>query len=406
MSSALSFRTIFALVPVLVITFLVVKSLGVVEDKKRLLNEFMRESGLSQITYVEGSQSQPSSPGAQESTGEQISLADKIESVMDRAESQLTVGRLGPIGAALLIWAAITLLSTVESSLNRIFEAPSSRSFGRRILLYWSAVTLGPLALIGARHLGDLAASFMRDLPVLGTIALWLNWAWPVIVGVVLLGLLYRLLPNTHVRRRAAFGGAAATVVLWLIAKWGFALYLRHVGKQSIYGAMGLIPLFLMWLNLSWLIFLFGAELAHTAANLSRLQLTEAIKSRILSQWDLLAALLTVARANVAGEQPIRIEQVSATLNLSDDPTASLLSRLCEEGLIARTADDEGETYLLTKSAHTMRVSDVLRIGSIYGDDIATARCAAEIAKSMKEIQSQVHANIEELTIEQLVERM
>jgi len=405
MSAALSFRTIFALVPVLILGFLVVKSLGIVADKKRLFGDFMRESGLAQIAYVEDARSQPPSDTDTEDRGasQEISLADKIQSVMDRVESQLTIGRLGPIGAALLIWAAITLLTTVESCLNRIFEAPASRPLGRRILLYWSAVTLGPLALIGASYLGDLVLSLVRYLPVLGVVTLGLNRAWPVIVGVLLLGLLYRLLPNTHVRRRAALGGAATTVVLWLIARWGFALYVRHVGRQSIYGAMGLVPLFLMWLNISWLIFLFGAELAHTAANLSRLQLTEQSRSRILSQWDLLAVLLIVARANIAGERPIRIEQISGKLGLPDDATENLLSRLCEEGLIARGTGDEGQTYLLARSAHRMKVSDVLKIGSAYVGAGTAGQCAAEIAGSIGQIRSKAHANIEELTVEQLV---
>jgi len=94
-------------------------------------------------------------------------------------------------------------------------------------------------------------------------------------MGILLLAALYKLIPNTRVQYRSAFGGALVAVPLWLLAEWGFRMYVgRVVGRGSFYGALGLLPLFLFWVNLSWLIFLFGAQLAHSAVNLSRIEST------------------------------------------------------------------------------------------------------------------------------------
>lgn len=403
MSAALSFRTILTMVPILILVFLILKPLGVVEGSKKTLRNLMQDSGLAQIVYVESSQSQPTSAPAPNDSNDRFTLVEKIESTIDRTEKQLTVGRLGPIGVVLLIWTALTLLTTMERCLNRIFEAPRTRALSRRILLYWSAITLGPLVLIAVRYAGDKTTETAQNIPVLSWVIWWIGWVGPIVVGVVLLALLYRLMPNTRVRFRPAVAGAIVAVPLWLIARWGFALYVEHVGKQSIYGALVLIPLFLMWLNLSWWIFLFGAELAHTAANLSRMQSDERRKTHLSGPWDLLAAMVAVARGNVVSEGPVPIEQVSAALNLSDETTEDLLSRLSSSGFICRVAGEGAETYLPTRAANRIQVSDILRIGFAYGPGGFDRKDASEIAETVRQVQRRTETGIEKLTIDEII---
>ncbi|MCK4625476.1 MAG: YihY family inner membrane protein [Phycisphaerae bacterium] len=403
MSAALSFRTILAMVPILILAFLMLKPLGVVEDSKKVLRDLMQDSGLAQIVYVESSQSQPTSAPASNDGNDRITLVEKIESAIDHAEGKLTVGRLGPIGVVLLIWTTLTLLTTMERCLNRIFEAPRTRALSRRILLYWSAMTLGPLVLITVRYAGDKATDAAQNMPVLSWVIWWIGWAGPIVVGVVLLAVLYKLMPNTRVRFRSAVTGAIVAVLLWMIARWGFALYVENVGKQNIYGAMGLVPLFLMWLNLSWWIFLFGAELAHTAANLSRMQSAEKRKTHLLGPWDLLAAMVAVARGNVVGEGPVPIEQVSAALNLSDESAEDLLSRLCSNGFVCRVADEESGIYLPARSADGIRVSDILRIGFAYGPGGSDRKDASEIDEAIRLVRRRTDAGIEKLTIAEII---
>jgi membrane protein len=403
MSSALSFRTIFALVPTLVLMFLILKSLGVLENKKQTLDTLLERAGFSQIVVVSsrpGHAAGATAPAAGAPTGEgesaTVALADRITSVVDRFESQLTVGRLGPIGVVLLIWTVITLLTTIERSLNRIFEAPRSRPIGHRIVLYWSAVSLGPLALIAAGYLGDIVVADAEKISLLRGVLGLIAWVAPVVVGILVLGGVYKLLPNTAVSYKAAVAGAVLAVPLWLVARWGFSLYIRDVGSKSIYGALGLVPLFLMWLNLSWWIFLLGGQVAHTAGNLARMQSAEQAKERMLGPWDLLAAVVAVAGRNERTGKPVAVADVSGELGLSDGEASRLMHLLAKEGLVARTRGEDVEEYLLSRPAGAIRVTDVLAVGQ------SRPARGKEVAEAMQLVRSRSREGIADVTVADL----
>jgi membrane protein len=279
MSAALSFRTIFTLVPVLVLSFMMLKPLGAVTNSRQIMHEVLAQAGLTEI-YVE--QTQPGDVPAWEQEDplgtfpppEQyaapITVADQVEGILMRFENQLTFSRLGPIGVILLIWTALTLLTTMERCLNRVFEAPRSRSLIRRVLVYWTTLTLGPLLLIVVIFLAKKVGAAFESTPVLSWLIPLLLWCGPVLMGIALLAALYTLMPNKDVRFRPAMTGALLAVPLWLLGRWAFVLYVEHFGKTSVYGALGLVPLFLMWLNFSWGVFLFGAQIAHAIVNVSQ----------------------------------------------------------------------------------------------------------------------------------------
>ena len=104
-----------------------------------------------------------------------------------------------------------------------------------------------------------------QGVPLLGTLLGTLARFRAGIAGFVLLLLAYKLMPNTHVRFRPAAWGAAVAAILWALSRWGFGLYVgKALPYMKLYGALGLIPLFLFWLYLTWLIVLFGMELAYT----------------------------------------------------------------------------------------------------------------------------------------------
>ena len=402
MSAALSFRTIFALVPTLVIVLLMLKPLGLIEDNKRIVRDFLQASGLAQITYAGESQTQPATMPASGGKGNQVDLAEKIESLIERVEGQLTIGALGPIGAVLLIWTALTLLTTMERCLNRVFEAPRSRPLGRRILLYWSAVTLAPLALLVASSVGEQASTATRDMPVLSWLVGMLGWAGPVVVGMVILAALYKHLPNQHVRFRSALAGAVVAFPIWLVARWAFALYVERVGKQSIYGAIGVVPLFLMWLNASWWVFLFGAQLAHVAANLRRMQSPEPSDTYVFGAWDLLAAVTVIARGNVVNRGPVTIKQLAGALNLSEKKAEVLLDRMTDDGLVCRIADDEDSAYLLAKPPDSIKVSDILQL-NCGSADMVRRGWSPEVAKVVMDICSRSEAGLEGITVAEVL---
>jgi membrane protein len=413
MSAALSFRTIFALVPLLVLAFLVLKSVGIVDENKQLLQKFLEEGGLSQIVY-----GQPSEPAAESGTAaetetaaappeqhrrREVTVAGVLQWAMKRAESQLTFGRLGPIGAILLIWTALSLLMTMEQSLNRLFEAPRSRSLPRRIIIYWSVITLGPLVLIAASYAGDKAFALAGDEPHLAWTLGILSWALSFILGAVFLGAVYALMPNTRVPWRAAVIGAAVALPLWLAARWGFSVYIHQVGTKSLYGALALVPLFLVWLNLSWMIFLGGAQLTFTLANRTRMERGDDSRRGVMGPWDLLAAAVAVAQENASSGKPVPAQAVARAAAMPEDGAVELLDMLASRGVLCRVAAGRSErTFVLARPAETIAVAGILDIGAGSSGQETTG-WSAPIVRAVSAARQRAAAGLDNLTLASLL---
>jgi len=363
MSAALSFRTIFAMIPALVLALLALKSLGALEDGKRSLRRLLDESGMSQIAVVETAEGMQLD--AEDRPQEVINVANEIEAMVATVESKLTFGRIGPVGLALLVWTAMTLLTTVERSLNRVFEAPAHRSIARRLPLYWSALTLGPLALIVAEYVGQAIVRTFEGMPAVSWMFTLTGRLEPVIVGILLIAAAYKLLPNTHIRYRAAIGGALVSVPLWLLAKWGFGLYVtRIVATGNLYGALGLLPLFLIWLNLSWSVFLFGAELAHTAANLGTIEGTVRDDDAQAGPSDCLAVAAAIAQTYEAGDGPVSTESVARRLRRPTGFAQTVLDHLESAGILCRSGDESESAYLLARPPERISILEVVGVDS------------------------------------------
>jgi len=386
MSAALSFRTLFAFVPILLLTILILKSFEIVDNSKVLLRRFMRESGLIEISYNEEPASRPAEESSaekplDESKAARAKLMGQIESFVENAERQLNARTLGPVGVVLLIWTALTLLRTLEGSLNRIFEAPRGRSTARSIVSYWSMMTLGPLLLFVASFLFRKASVSVETIPILSGVVGFIGWIVPVIVGILLVAALYTLMPNTYVRYRDALGGAVVAVPMWLIARWAFSLYMGSVGTKSIYGAMAIAPLFLFWLNLSWWIILFGAELVYTAANYSRIKRFERVEEQTAGPWDIVASAAVIARAYLKEEGPATLDHISLAINLVPQSTEKLLELLVANGIAYRISYGQERAYMLAKPAARITVAEILQSVSKdekrgeggYGGTVATA---------------------------------
>ena len=402
MSAALSFRTIFAMIPTLVLAFLVARSLGALEDSHRSLRGFLEASGFAQIAVMHEPESATSRPAETSETqpAEVINVADEIQGMVDRVQGKLTFARLGPVGGALFVWTAITLLTTIERSLNRIFGAPRSRPLVRRVLLYWAALTLGPIALAAASYLGRQAIETFQRTPGVSWLLVSVGWMGPVVAGIVVLAASYMLLPNTSVPFRAAFGGALVAVPIWLLAKWGFAVYVRHfVATGNLYGVLGVLPLFMLWLNLSWLILLFGAQLAYTAANLATMRLAEHGEGTALGPSDLLAASVAIAQGFAAGQGPAAFDQIKAMLNLPHESVQWLIDHLTGSGIICTVDARSGAGYVLARPPERIPVLEILALGDPQQYSPESGGRDPEIARAIQGIRGRAQSSLEGVTL-------
>ena len=178
--------------------------------------------------------------------------------------------RLGTVGLVFLVFAAIALMLTIDRTLNAIWRVRTPRLIAQRVLVYWAAVTLGPLVLGVSLSLTSYAISASKGLVGVlpGGLSLLLGTFEFLLLACGLAGL-FRYVPNTHVRWRHAFAGGVFAAVGFEAAKKLLGWYLAQVPTYSlIYGAFATVPIFLIWLYVGWVVVLLGAVIAAYAPSL------------------------------------------------------------------------------------------------------------------------------------------
>ncbi|MBT8114113.1 MAG: YihY family inner membrane protein [Arenicella sp.] len=172
-------------------------------------------------------------------------------------------GKLTVIGLVFFLLTALLLLFTIEESFNDIWRIKKGRSMTARVTVYWALVSLGPL-LMGASltistYILSLTvaagAGFADQVQSLGVVLL------PFLFQILAFLLLYLVMPNVRVSLSHAFCGAFVAAVLFELTKRGFGLYIVNFGNyEVVYGALSTLPIFLIWIYLSWVVALVGAE--------------------------------------------------------------------------------------------------------------------------------------------------
>lgn len=237
-AAALSYTSLLALVPLMAVVLGVISAFPVFDQWARELESYIFAN------FV---------PAAGDA------VQDHLNQFVDRAAG------LTGAGTVFLIITAILLMSTIERSLDRIWRVPKPRRLIGRLVTYWSVLTLGPL-LMGA----SLAlTSYLAALPLLAPEAvrgalqeLFLNLT-PFFVALIGFALIFLVVPNRRVRVRHALAGALVSAVLFELAKLAFVFYVTNFPTyEKLYGALAAVPLFLIWIYVSWVVVLLGASVA------------------------------------------------------------------------------------------------------------------------------------------------
>jgi len=218
------------------------------------------------------------------------------------AEFSAKASRLTGTGAVFLVIVALLMMANIDRALNAIWEVKAKRSFATKFLIYWAVISLGPL-LIGA---SVLVTSYIISLPILTEAASTgvgrnLLGLTPVAASAVAFTMMYLVVPNRRVRMVHALIGGLFAAILFEVAKRGFGLYITQFPTyEAIYGALASIPIFLVWLYLSWIVVLLGAEVTHC---LSIYRWSSHDQSRCrMGMGDAIAVLLALDEAAAKGE--------------------------------------------------------------------------------------------------------
>lgn len=274
---------------------------------------------------------------------------------------------IGVVGLLLFIYAAIALSDAVESVFNLIYEAPTERPIHIRVAIHWSIITLGSGLLAISLYTSGRLVDYVGSTTGL-SISSYVNHLLALVSSWVLLFLLYALMPNTRVSVRAAAIGSLVAAVLWECAKFGFQVYVsKAVPYSAIYGSLGLIPLFLFWVYVTWFIFLFGLVWTYTLqtapGRVPSKEEDEHIDDMLLADPDWMILLMVeIAGAFERGES-VRRDDLGSRIGLPNRVIHPMLDALTEHDLVRRIEEEHGSQYVLARPAERITVDEVVVAG-------------------------------------------
>ena len=361
-AAALSYTTLLALIPLLAVAISVTSSLLKNEGEEKiyqvidkLVSNIMPPATLNTNVQAVSLNPSPDMPvaltpanagaetnvvatGAGDSGGDTRAVAQKKAAQYIHKFIQNTRSRtLGVIGMLLLVYVAIQMLANIEDTFNDIWGVTRGRNWLLRVVLYWTTITLGPLAIVaalgltGSSHL-QTTRNIVAQMPFIGGLIFQLL---PLVVLWLTFALVYQLVPNTRVRFVAALVGGVVGGSLWHLNNiFGFLYVSRVVSNSKIYGSLGLVPIFMIGLYFSWLILLFGAQVTYAFQNRAAYlqdKLAENVNQRG-REFVALRLMTCIGQRFQRGLPPVTIQELSTELGI---PT-KLLQQVLQTLLAAR----------------------------------------------------------------------
>jgi membrane protein len=286
-------------------------------------------------------------------------------------------GALGVTGSILLIFAAISMLSRIEDTFNDIWGVARGRSWFMRIVLYWGVISLAPMLLAfalglatGPHLLGT--RKLLAAMPFAGNLVFRLL---PVVVLCLTFAVFYALMPNTKVHWQAALAGGLAGGILFHLNNVVSVLYVsRVVSNSKIYGSLGLVPVFMIGLYFSWLILLFGAQVAYAYQN--RASYFEEKQVENINQrgreFIALRLMTCVGQRFVRGEPPPSAVEIGEALAVPTRLVQQIMQTLSSARLVTEAAGAEA-AYVPARPLETITCHDILlALRASQGQELAT----------------------------------
>jgi membrane protein len=343
-AASLTYYTMLSVVPFLAFAFSILKGFGVYH---KLVAGSLR-------------------PYLQASFAGDKSLLAGIDQTLDFVE-RTSVSGLSVIGVLLLIYTSISMLSTIETALNDIWEVKSARPLRRKLTDYTTILVIGPLLGLAAITISTAAqnSSFVQWLHeslLLGDITDFLLRLTSLVLGCIGLCAVYVIMPNTRVRLASAVFGGVVAGVLWHLALHLHVKFQIGVAKyNALYSGFAALPIFLVWLYLSWNILLVGAQLA--ASHQYEQRMRQAVRARHVDQ-ELREALAVVVAAAVSrsfidGHTAPTSVALAEALEVPPPAVEQVLEKLVRAGLLVRLSEGGEVRYDPARDVDAVRMIDL-----------------------------------------------
>jgi membrane protein len=352
-ASALTFFSLLSIVPIFAMAFGVAKGFGL---EKLLENQLLQVEGQQEVLrYV-------------------ITFA---HSLLENTQGGVVAG----IGVAILFWSVLKVLGNIELSFNEIWGVKEARSFGRKLSDYLALMMICPILLILSSSITVFIASqlalIVQQIP-------FLNTAWPLIALLLrvlsfaviwtLFTFIYIFMPNTQVNFKSGLMGGILAGTIYQLAQWVYIKFQIGVASYgAVYGSFAALPLFLVWLQTSWLVVLYGAEIAFAHQNVDTYEFEP--DSRLVSHSFKKLLSLQVAHLCVksfcAALSPLSAHEISEKLSIPIRLVRQLLHELVHSGILSETRSDNRKegAYQPARDVGTLTLGKVLEALDARGSD-------------------------------------
>lgn len=369
-SAALTFYTLISIVPIVALVFAVVKGFGLME-------------GLVDNLYALFPQ-----------------VPEVVDYIVEFAQNTLARTQSGWVAAvslATLFWSVIRVFGSIEDAFNNIWEVKSSRGIARKYSDYIAIVVVAPLLWVVATSAG----SYMREIFGMDFFVGMelLSKVFSLVIAWVMFTFIYILLPNTKVNFGSAALSALIAGTVFLLFQWAY-VYLQKTmtSYNAIYGSFAALPLFLLWMQVSWEILLLGGELSFAFQNVKRF---DEERESLLASYDcrrklMIGIMVIVSRAFRDGKGAVPLADIRDQLQVPTRILSNVLFTLAEADMLNEVHRGKHEyevSYAPARDIATLRVYDVLEAVDnqgfgrdsidLDGEDMDACAAAVDALKSV-----------------------
>ncbi len=394
-AAALAFAATISVIPLGVIVFMLFHNFGQFDAKVQELTQALVDS----FVPAASPDGEPLPNGS-----ERREVLDWVNGFLARLRAPLQrSGAVTPLALIGLVIAASSLFRTMERSFSAVWNVGVNRGYFRRIATYWLMLTAIPIF---------LGLSFVPDFldqtasPLFDTIR---RAVLPVVVAFFGFVVLFTQLPNARVRVNAAAGGALIASVVWVFGTQLFTHYIQHWANRSVYGALGVIPFFLVWIYYSWLVALNGCQIAYCLQNyrvLSREVRDHVVRWRVARPVHAIVAMERIYRG-FSGEASVPTsDEIAEEFQTPLSEVEELLEALRNADLIVA---GEGGRFLPTQAPSRLSllsVASVFPTGSGFKLPMGISAAGTRVVEVIRSLGSEIETKLGQLSFADIPEEV
>lgn len=381
-ASALAFASLLALVPVTIIFFFFFTKLQGFSEIQLRVEDFLFQNLVPTRT-------------------------DVVRNYLSQYTKDVTF--LGVFGIATLFITAIFLFNTIEHTINDIWHAKQKRPFLSKFTAFWTVLTAAPVLALFSFYVAarlTMENSEIMALPFFSQMLAWLTRFFAYFLNWLAFWFLYQFVPYTQVRFRAAFVGGVVAGTLWQLAKGGFNWYITTMTAfDKIYGPLGTIPVFLLWLYLTWLIVLLGAEVAYAVQYpRGKTHMPASELDNYLEFYSVRAMAEIVKRFNMTNDGSGSTLDNIKDVGIPGEILGKILNRLAEKRLILYTED---KNYVPARQPSSIMIREVVEAVSgkkMLAPESADDTVSMQLRKIFGTVAADVDLALNEFSLNMLVD--